>query len=121
VLVPFYAWDKGQAQARTWTAQYLGDWQRPTYFFFNAADIARIMNMYDDALYLRLNETRPWLQLFLPFPIYRFLDDPNFDSEKALDDLIMEFNRLRESIGLEPKYRFRPEPRASLFAPIDDC
>ena len=120
-LKPYAWWDKSSSKSASFAQAYMGNWIRPAGFFFSTADIERLMVMYDDVLYMHINRDCPWLQLFLPFPIYNPRDDENFNSEQALDDLLVEFNRMRESIGLEPKYRFRPQPRTSLFAPIDDC
>lgn len=85
--------------------EYLGQWARCDLHFL---DLEHFKVLYDPELFLHVNRNRPWLQLYLPYPVHGWVyTHEDADTLLAIES---DLDLMRESCGLEPRFRGRVRP-----------
>lgn len=106
-------WGIDWGVARGWTSidngafwryvkEILGEWEPPRYQFFDF-DEHHFMALYDPELFLHVNASKPWLQLYLPYPVHtwRYADATYANTIAAIES---ELDRMRERCGMQPRF-----------------
>lgn len=88
-----------------YSIELLGEWRKPDLAFFDPMHFDAV---YDPELFMFRNRNKPWLQLYLPYPVQQWAYARNDAA-----DLARRYDEMRERVGLPIKTKAQNHARRS--------